>query len=207
MRGRLIVIEGTDGVGKTTLIDGLFSYLGERGLRPLKLRDPGGTELGEEIRTLLKEDFRPLCDRAEALLFAAARAQIAEEIVKPALAEGRWVLLDRFLLSSLAYQGVGRGLGVEPVRALSTFALDGLAADRTLVLRLSPAEAARRRHVRGKLQDRIEQAGEAFMHTVEDAYRQLSAEEPGITVVSADGSEQTVLADALAALAALLPGA
>jgi dTMP kinase len=204
MSGRLIAIEGTDGVGKTTLIDTLCRSLDALGLQTLRLREPGGTELGEEIRGLLKDASRPLCDRSEALLFAAARAQLAEQVVLPALAEGRWVLVDRFLLSSLAYQGVGRGLGVEPVRFLSEFALDGLRADRTLVLQLSPAEAAKRRHKRGALQDRIEAAGLEFMHTVEHAYRQLAADDHSVITIFADGSPTEVAEVALAALSDLI---
>jgi dTMP kinase len=200
MGGRLIVIEGGDGVGKTTLIASLAKHLEARGLRPLVLREPGGSTLGERIRMMLKDGENPPCSRAEALLFAASRAQLAEEVIKPALVDGRWVLLDRFITSSLAYQGVGRGLGIEPVRSLSEFALNGLTADRTLLLTLSPAEAARRLQRRGKILDRFDAAGLDFHTLVENSYRALAADDPAIVSVDADGAPEMVFAAALVAL-------
>src|SRR5947208_16415336 len=113
--GRLITIEGLDGAGKTTLADGLARELEARG-RPVRLlREPGGVELSERIRSLVKDPELRVGAAAEALLYAAARAQLVEELVQPLLAEGTWVLLDRFVDSSLAYQGGGRGLGVDDI--------------------------------------------------------------------------------------------
>jgi dTMP kinase len=111
-RGRLITVEGLDGAGKTTLVGALAGALEERGRQVLVLREPGGVELSERIRELVKDPGLEIDARAEALLYAAARAQLVAEQLEPLLAAGQWVLLDRFVDSSLAYQGAGRGLGV-----------------------------------------------------------------------------------------------
>src|SRR5579884_1719543 len=117
-RGRLITIEGLDGAGKTTLATGLEVELKERGVAVELLREPGGVPAAERIRDLVKDPELRIEPRAEALLYAAARAQLVEEAVEPRLNAGIWVLLDRFVDSSLAYQGAGRGLGIEEVRAI-----------------------------------------------------------------------------------------
>src|SRR5215211_8152190 len=135
-RRRLISIEGLDGAGKTTLVAGLTRALAERGRELLVLREPGGVELSERIRELVKDPALDVDPRAEALLYAAARAQLAAEMLVPLLERGEWVLLDRFVDSSLAYQGAGRGLGVEEVRRLNLFATGGLTPYRTLLLRI-----------------------------------------------------------------------
>src|SRR3954453_11537515 len=134
MPGRLITIEGLDGAGKTTLAEALAGALRGRGVELELLREPGGVELSERIRVLVKDPGLRVDPRAEALLYAAARAQLVAERVAPLLAAGRWVLLDRFVDSSLAYQGSGRRLGVEAVRAVNDFGTGGLVPDRTLLL-------------------------------------------------------------------------
>src|SRR5215212_9083410 len=133
-RGRLITVEGV--AGKTTLVEGLAAELSARGRAVSVLREPGGVELSERIRALVKDPALHVHPRAEALLYAAARAQLVAEQLEPRLAAGDWVLLDRFVDSSLAYQGAGRGLGVEEIRRLNLFATGGLAPDRTLLLRI-----------------------------------------------------------------------
>ena len=120
------------------------------------LREPGGVEVSERIRALVKDPALAIDPRAEALLYAAARAQLVAERLRPLLARGRWVLLDRFVDSSLAYQGAGRGLGVEAIRALNAFATGGLAPDRTLLLRIDPAAGLARVGGRGEDADRLE---------------------------------------------------
>src|SRR5258705_4449557 len=125
-RGRLITIEGLDGAGKTTLAAALAAALEERGVPVSLLREPGGVELSERIRALVKDPALTVGGRAEALLYAAARAQLVEQALEPRLAAGTWVLLDRFVDSSLAYQGAGRGLGVDAVRAVNRFGTGGL---------------------------------------------------------------------------------
>ena len=203
--GRLITVEGLDGAGKTTLVAGLTRELAARGRELLVLREPGGVELSERIRLLVKDPELAIDARAEALLYAAARAQLVAEQLVPLLESGQWVLLDRFVDSSLAYQGAGRGLGVERIRALNELATGGLTPDRTLLLRIDPAVG--RARIADRETDRLEQAGEAFFSAVAAAYDELAAAEPDrITVLDADRAPEAVLADALAALEPLLAG-
>jgi dTMP kinase len=204
-RGRLITVEGLDGAGKSTLVAGLADALAQRG-RPVRvLREPGGVELSERIRALVKDPALEVSPRAEALLYAAARAQLVAERLEPLLGRGDWVLLDRFVDSSLAYQGAGRGLGVEEVRALNAFATGGLAADRTLLLRIDPAKGLARLEGRGEAADRLEREPAAFFAAIAAAYDALAAAEPErIAVIDAAASPDAVLAAALDALAALL---
>jgi dTMP kinase len=204
-RGRLITIEGLDGAGKTTLVTGLSSLLRDRGRPVVTLREPGGVELSERIRTLVKDPAMTIGPRAEALLFAAARAQLVGERLEPLLADGRWVLLDRFVDSSLAYQGAGRGLGVPEVRALNAFATGGLEPDRTLLLRIGPEAGLARVAGRGGDADRLERGAGAFLGPVAAAYDELAAAEPGrIAVIDAGLPPAEVLAAAFAAVEPLL---
>ena len=165
--GRLIAVEGIDGAGKTTLAEGIAAALPDF----VVLREPGGAVLSERIRELVEDPALEVDPRAEALLYAAARAQLVGEKLLPLLSAGRDVVLDRFVDSSLAYQGAGRGLGVEEIAELNRFATAGLAADLTLYLRVDPAVGAARRSG----EDRLEQAGEAFFAAVVAAYDALAA--------------------------------
>src|ERR671933_2991804 len=153
MGGRLITIEGLDGAGKTTLAERLGPALAARGRDVELLREPGGVELSERIRALVKDPALRVDPRAEALLYAAARAQLVAERVTPLLDAGRWVVLDRFVDSSLAYQGAGRGLGVDAVRAINDFATGGLRPDRTILLDVDPAVGRGRLASRGQEPD------------------------------------------------------
>jgi len=205
MAGRLVTIEGLDGAGKTTLAAGLVSALAARGVEAVLLREPGGVELSERVRALVKDPALRVGGPAEALLYAAARAQLVEERVRPLLGEGSWVLLDRFVDSSLAYQGAARGLGVDRVRELNLFATGGLVPDRTLLLALDPAAGRARLAGRGEEPDRLEAEDAAFFARVAAAYDDLAREEPErIRVIDAGGAEPEVLAAALAALEDLL---
>lgn len=198
-RGRLITVEGLDGAGKTTLVAGLARLLGEQGVDVLVLREPGGVELSERIRELVKDPALTVDPRAEALLYAAARAQLVAEQLEPLLADGRWVLLDRFVDSSLAYQGAGRGLGVEEVRALNAFATGGLRPDRTLLLRVDPAVG--RERIAGREPDRLEREQAGFFAAIAFAYDELAAAEPErFAVIDAGRTADEVLAEALAAV-------
>jgi dTMP kinase len=195
----LITVEGIDGAGKTTLVAGLADALRERPVHVL--REPGGVELSERLREIVKAHDLTIGDRAEALIYAAARAQLVEERLRPLLAAGDWVLLDRFVDSSLAYQGGGRGLGVEVVRALNDFATDGLRPDRTLLLRVDPAVGLGRVGARLEGFDRLERERLAFWQAVAEAYDDLARAEPErIRVIDAAQPPERVLADALAQL-------
>jgi dTMP kinase len=197
-RGRLITIEGIDGAGKTTLAEQLHRELQARGVEVMLLREPGGVELSERIRELVTDAALAVDDRAEALLYAAARSQLVQERVRPALDSGRWVLLDRFVDSSLAYQGGGRGLGIEQVRALNDFGTGGLTPDRTLLLALEVRRALERRRIRADRPDRLELEREEFFDRIDGAYRSLAAAEPArIRVLDASLEPGVVLAAAL----------
>ena len=176
-RGRLITIEGLDGAGKTTLAQGLQERLAQRGVKVTLLREPGGVELAERIRALVKDPALTVSDRAEALLFAAARAPLVTQELEPRLAAGGWVLLDRFVDSSLAYQGAGRGLGVEAVREVNRLATGDLRPDLTLLLALDPAVGRTRQSGRGAA-DRMERLPDEFFVTVAAAYERLADDEP-----------------------------
>jgi dTMP kinase len=201
VRGRLITIEGLDGAGKTTLAASLHEALRARGLDVSLLREPGGVPVAERIRELVKDPQLRIAPRAEALLYAAARAQLVEEEIAPLLEQGTWVLLDRFIDSSLAYQGAGRGLGVEEVRAVNEFGTGGLVADRTLVLTIDPASGLERAQSRAEPPDRLEQEHRAFFEAIAAAYAQLAATEPGrVRAIDATEPPKTVLDAALAEL-------
>ena len=174
-----VSFEGLDGSGKTTQVRLLQARLESDGREVVTAREPGGTELGERIRSLLLhgEEMTPW---AEALLYAAARAELVAEVVAPALERGADVLLDRYLDSSVVYQGIGRGLGLEQVWELNLAAVGGLLPERTFVLAVDPATAGGRV---GTAPDRIERAGEDFHTRAADAYAQLAALHPERIVV------------------------
>src|SRR5919108_4021988 len=174
--GVLITVEGLDGAGKTTLVAALSAALEERGERVVVLREPGGVEVSERIRDLLQDPSLDIVPRAEALLYAAARAQLVAEQLRPLLDGGATVLLDRFVDSSLAYQGAARGLGVEEIRALNVFGTGGLAPDRTLLLRIDPADGLAR--IADRPADRLEREDGGFFAAVAEAYDALAAAEP-----------------------------
>jgi dTMP kinase len=204
-RGRLITIEGLDGAGKTTLATGLERELTERGVRVVLLREPGGVQVAERIRTLVKDPGLEIGARTEALLYAAARAQLVEEALEPLLNDGTWVLLDRFVDSSLAYQGGGRGLGVDQVRAINEFAIRGLHPDRTLLLELEPELGRARSRARDEPIDRLEAERDEFFERVQATYVELAEKEPDrIRRLDAGAPADQVLGAALEALADLL---
>ena len=201
-----MTIEGIDGAGKTTLAAGLADALRERGIDAEALREPGGVELSERVRALVQDPALEVDPRTEALLYAAARAQLVAERVRPALAEGRWVLLDRFVDSSLAYQGAGRGLGIDAVRAINEFGTGGLTPDRTLLLRIDPAAGRARAEGRGAAPDRLEREADTFFAEVARCYDELAAAEPDrIRVLDATCAPEELVTDALASVSDLLP--
>jgi dTMP kinase len=203
---RFITLEGGEGVGKSTQVKALHSALLERGLHCVVTREPGGSEGAEAVRSLLLSgDDSRWSAEAEALLFAAARADHVEKTIRPALDQGQWVLCDRFLDSSLAYQGGALGLGIERVRDLYRFGCGDFLPDRTLVLALEEgAERARARDTEGA--DRIGGRSAEFFQKVETAFRIIAAEEPArVRLVDASGTPQKVTERLLDTLSDLLP--
>ena len=192
-RGRFITFEGGEGCGKSTQVRRLAETLERKGVRVLLTREPGGTWLAEEIRRLIKDQTTEApCDRSELLLFLAARAQLVKNVIRPALADGTWVLSDRFSDSTVAYQGYGRGLPLDILRAMNDFACEALVPDLTILLDVTP-ETARRR-LRGREQatntaaDRIERAGEEFHRRLRQGFAAQAAAEPErIVTVDASG--------------------
>ncbi|MFT4034001.1 MAG: dTMP kinase [Patulibacter sp.] len=208
MRGRLISVEGLDGTGKTTVCEALAARLRDHEVQVLRLREPGGTAVGEHIRGLLADPSRSLTPRTELLLFAAARAELAETVIRPALASGSWVLLDRYIDSTLAYQGAGRQLGDELVHTVNAVATGGLLPDRTLLLHAPVEVRARRIGGRGEAPDRLERAGDELFARTQARYEQLLGEQPErVRAVDASGTPDEVAALAWAATADLLQSA
>ena len=171
MRGLFVTFEGIDRSGKTTQAGMLVEALGDEALG---VREPGGTPAGERVRELLKDTAVSLSPEAEALLFAAARSELVAEVILPALSEGKVVVSDRFLDSSLAYQGGARGLGIEDVERVNHFATRGLKPDLTFLLDLSPEDAA----ARAGETDRFEEEGEGLQEAVGAAYERLMRADP-----------------------------
>jgi dTMP kinase len=172
------------------------------------LREPGGVELSERIRALVADPTLAVSPRTEALLYAAARAQLVEERVQPLLQQGEFVLLDRFVDSSLAYQGAGRALGVQQIREINQFATGRLEPDRTLLLRIAPAAGRARQRERALQPDRLERESERFFEVVAAAYDELASTEPlRVRTLDARQPADQVLDAALAALEDLLPAA
>jgi len=204
-RGRLITIEGLDGAGKSTLARALVEALAQRAIEVQLLREPGGAEVSERIRELVKDPALTVGARAEALLYAAARAQLAEERLEPLLAAGSWVVLDRFLDSSLAYQGGGRELGVEEVRAVNLFGIGSLLPDRTLLLSLPLSLGRERRRERADIPDRLEREDEDFFLRAAAAYEAIALAEPDrVRVLDARSGPDELLTNALRELSDLL---
>jgi dTMP kinase len=208
-RGRFLSIEGGEGVGKSTQIAALADAIRKTGHDVIVTREPGGTQGAEAIRQMLlggsAERWLP---RAEALLFAAARSDHVERLIEPALEGGKWVISDRFLDSSRAYQGAGSGLSDADILTLHDIGSRGLLPDRTLVLRLEPHEAAQRAQVRdaGK-PDRIQARDLAFHADVDAAFVGYAECEPRVRLIDADGSPQEVTARLLAEISDLLSAA
>lgn len=205
-RGRLITVEGLDGSGKTTLAVGLVEELRSRGLEAELLREPGGVEAAERIRQILADPALRIGARAEAMLYAAARAQLVEESLEPRLAAGTWVVLDRFVDSSLAYQGAGRGLGIREVADINRFATRGLVPDRTILLVLPPEVARTRTRARSASLDRLEREHDDFFLRIAEAYDRLGRADPKrIRPLDAEEPPDRVLKAALDEVADLLP--
>ena len=204
--GRFISLEGGEGAGKSTQLRALAGLLKDRGIDVLVTREPGGSEGAERIRELLLTGSDDRWNaQAEALLFAAARADHVAKTIRPALDKGQWVVSDRFVDSSLAYQGGAGGLGIEAVRSINAFGIADTFPDRTLVLTLDEGtERARARD--GQDSDRIGGRPDEYHHKVETAFHIIAAEEPErVKLVDASGTPEEVTQRLVAALTDLLP--
>ena len=191
--GRFIVLEGGDGVGKTTQVALLSAWFDAIGLPHISTREPGGTPVGEAIReVVLGRRELDMPAESELLLILAARAAFVRDVVRPALADGKTVLADRFSLSTLAYQGYGRGLDLDRVRDGIRIATDGLVPDLYLVLDLSVEEGQDRQRRDRAEADRIEKEGKGFREAVRDGYLALAESETGVEVLSARGTPDEV---------------
>ena len=201
MIGKFITFEGPEGSGKSTHIKLLKAFLEARGIEVVMTREPGGTPLGEEIRKILQHDHSEApVPHAEVLLFLASRAQHVERLIRPALAQGKWVLCDRFDDSTFAYQGYGRGFPMEGLRAVNAFAISGLRPDRTVLLDVAPHTSRERLAARqaktATAPDRIEREAAAFHEKVRNGFLALAAEEPDrIAVISTERDREAVAID------------
>lgn len=171
-KGLFITLEGPDGSGKSTQIEYLREYFHDRGIETVLTREPGGTEIGEKLRNIiLDKGNSDMCDMAEALLYAASRAQHVSQLIRPALEEGKVVVCDRFIDSSIAYQGYGRELG-EAVRIINEFAVDGCMPDLTFLMEIPPEIGKSR--IKSESQDRLEQEKIEFHNRVYAGYREIA---------------------------------
>ena len=198
MKGRFITFEGGEGCGKSTQVRRLKEALEAEGHEVLLTREPGGTRLSELIRGLLKDEREdPPCDRAELLLFLAARAQLVRSVIRPALDAGTWGVSDRFSDSTFAYQGYGRGLPLDVLRLANDFACEGLKPDLTVLLDVdtetSRARLRKREAATNTTADRIEQAGDAFHARLRQGFLEMAAQEPNrIVTIDASGTPDEV---------------
>lgn len=179
MTGRYVALEGIEGAGKSTVAERLAAMISAGGTEVVRVREPGGTTPGERIRSVLLDHGPDMAHWTEALLFAAARAELASRVVGPALNRGAWVVSDRSVYSSLAYQGGGRGLGIDEVRAVNEPGLRGVWPALVVLLRIDPADGLRRQEV----PDRIGAEGVEFQATVAGAFDEVARREPELFVV------------------------
>ncbi len=199
MTGTFISLEGVDGSGKSTQASMLAEALRGRGHEVIHVREPGGTPLGEDVRDIVL-GADAMSPWAEAFLFAAARAQLVADVIAPALVAGTWVVADRFLDSSLAYQGAARGLGIAEVASINAHGIGGSMPDLTIILDIPPGAAVDRRAGRGSV-DRIEGEGEALQESVAEGYREVARMYPDrVHLVSAAGTLEDVHARVMAAV-------
>ena len=186
MKGIFITMEGPDGSGKTTQIEALTAFLREKGYEVVITREPGGTPISEAVRgVLLDKSFSEMAPQTEMLLYAAARAQLVEEVIKPAVDAGKAVISDRFIDSSVVYQGIARGLGIDAVYDVNRHALAGIKPDKTFLLYIDAEEGIRRKKHQAEL-DRMERESLDFHIRVAEGYLELAKRDPArITVIDA----------------------
>lgn len=194
-KGLLITFEGPDGSGKTTQISLLKEYLSNKGFEVIYTREPGGTKISEKIRDIILDNKnKEMSSMCEALLYASARAQLTHEVIKPALERGKIVICDRFVESSIVYQGIGRKLGIDKIRAINEAATEGLKADVTFLLTI-PFEEGLKRKEKQRVLDRLENSGDDFHRRVYDGYMKLIGTADYIKVVDANRKIEDVHKD------------
>lgn len=206
MRGKLITLEGGEGAGKSTLLAAIRSRLDDSGIAHRDTREPGGSALGERVRELVlsAELAGSVCAESELLLMFAARAQLVREVIEPALANGTWVVADRYVDASYAYQGGGRGQPLDRIAALEAWACAGIASDLTLLLDLPIEQGMARASQRG-VADRIESEESDFFERVRAGYRGRAAAEPErMRIIDSSRDIETVRNDVLALLEAFI---
>ena len=200
MNGKFIVIEGLEGAGKSTAVATIANWLEQQGIAYISVREPGGTPFAESLRDLIKADWQEtITAEAELLLMYAARVQLVENVIKPALAKGTWVIGDRHDLSSRAYQGGGRELGDSTLQQLKQITLKDFRPDLTLVLDIAPEVGLQRAAARGEL-DRIERNALEFFTRTRERYLQIAATEADIEVIDAQQVIEQVQQDIVAKL-------
>jgi dTMP kinase len=199
-RGRLIALEGPDGSGKSTQIELLEKYLKESGYEVVRTREPGGTEISEKIREIvLDNDNSKMSYMCEALLYAASRAQLVSEVIKPALKAGKIVICDRFVYSSMVYQGIGRGLGIERIKSINEAALDGLEADLTFMITIPYEEGLKRKKMQRVL-DRLENGGNEFHKKVFEGYLDICKKYDKIEVIDGNRNVDEIHKDIISTI-------
>lgn len=202
-QGMMIAIEGNDGAGKSTAARAILEYYTQKDIPVLLTREPGGGLVSEQIREVLLHPQNAMDSRTEALLYAAARREHLKTVIEPALKEGKIVICDRFLDSSLAYQGVARGLGIDTIEQLNDFALEGFRPDRTLFLAVDPQTAKERIEARGDL-NRLDAESQEFHKKVREGFERCLARNPAQYVwIDASQSPQAVAGQAIEAIEAL----
>lgn len=204
-KGLFISIEGSDGSGKSTQIENIKRFFQDKGIDIIFTREPGGTPIGEKLRSIiLDKELTEMCDMTEALLYAAARAQHVAQVIKPALAEGKIVVCDRFVDSSIAYQGYGRGLG-EPVSVINNYAIDGCMPDITFLMKMDPREG--RARIKEEQQDRLEREKDDFHIRTFEGYLELEKRYPDrIVGIDASRSIDAIKVDIYKKLEEVLEG-
>lgn len=191
-KGLLIALEGPDGSGKSTQIKMLSKYLEDRGYNILVTREPGGTKISENIRNIiLDNNNKEMSDRCEALLYAASRAQLIEEVIKPAIEKGTIVLCDRFVYSSIVYQGIARGIGVDDIKSINEVALNGVEADLTLMINVDYEKGLERKCAQREL-DRLENSGNDFHRRVYDGYQYLANNMDNMIIIDGNNNFEEV---------------
>jgi len=205
MRGKFITVEGTDGAGKSTQMDMLIKYLEEKGIEVVVTREPGGTKISERLREIILDaENKEMTDVTEAMLYAASRAQHVEEKIIPALEEGKFVICDRFVDSSVVYQGYARGLDMEMIESINKYAVCGLVPDITLFFDITPEAGIARKKNMHRL-DRIEQEKMDFHYKVYNGYKALCEKYPErIKRINAENDIETVHKDVLEAVNEIL---